>query len=119
MAEIFTWVMQIVFWWFTISLVLAWIKSRADQEETVRFERAVEILNNLVHRVKVEEHQGIFYWWDEDSDTFLAQGRTIEEVIDNLKKRFPEHHFFVKDNEDVTYRLKGPEWAMEVYKIAK
>ena len=119
MAELFTWAMQIMFWWFVISLILAWIRSKVMEEETVRFNRAVAILNDIVHRVKVEEHQGIFYWWDEDSDTFLAQGRTIEEVIDNLKKRFPEHHFFVKDNEDTTYRLKGPEWTMEVYRVAE
>ena len=119
MAEIFTWIMQIVFWWFIISFILTWVRSKITEEETIRFNRAVAMLNEIVHRVKVEEHKGMFYWWDEDSATFLAQGKTIEEVIDNLKKRFPEHHFFVKDDENTTYRIKGPEWAMEVYRVAE
>lgn len=56
-------------------------------------------LDEIIHRVKVEEHHGHLYWFDRDNDRFLGQGATQEDVIAVIKKRFPEHIFFLSKDE--------------------
>lgn len=58
-------------------------------------------LDEIIHRVKVEEHYGHLYWFDEDNDRFLAQGETQEELVSVLKERFPQHIFFLNKGDKV------------------
>ena len=44
---------------------------------------------DLVIRAHVEEQDGIFYFYKEDSDEFLVQGRDITELIEHLERRRP------------------------------
>jgi hypothetical protein len=53
-------------------------------------------LNDIIHQVKVEKHNDVEYWFDRDSEEFLGQGKTIEEVIAHLKARFPDHIFLLQ-----------------------
>jgi hypothetical protein len=53
-------------------------------------------LSSLIHQVKVEKHSGLEYWFDEDDNRFLGQGKTVDEVIGNIKERFPNHIFLLK-----------------------
>lgn len=46
-------------------------------------------LNNLgKDNIKLEIHQGVCYLYDKN-DTFLAQGATVSEAMDNAEARFP------------------------------
>ena len=36
----------------------------------------------------------MYYWFDQDNNKFLAQGRTTEEIITVIKTRFPDHIFY-------------------------
>ena len=56
----------------------------------------VRRLDKIVHRVEVEQQGDTYYWYDLDNRKFLAQGRTTEEIVDILKKRFPEHIFYLE-----------------------
>ena len=54
----------------------------------------IKRLDEIVHRVEVEQQGEVYYWYDQDNRRFLAQGRTTEEIIDVIKKRFPDHIFY-------------------------
>ena len=44
---------------------------------------------DLVIRAHVEEQDGMFYFYREDSNEFLVQGRDIAELIEHLESRRP------------------------------
>jgi hypothetical protein len=55
-------------------------------------------LDEIVHRVEVEQQGEVYYWYDKDNRKFLAQGRTTEEIIDVIKKRYPQHIFYFEES---------------------
>ena len=57
--------------------------ARAMAEDAASYEE------DLVIRAHVEEQDGIFYFYKEDSDEFLVQGRDITELIEHLESRRP------------------------------
>ena len=75
-------------------------------------EKLLKRIDDLVHRVEVEKHGDIHYWFDSRDGQFLAQGRTLEEMIDHVRDRFPSHIFFV-DSKQTVYKLCGPDWKFE------
>jgi hypothetical protein len=58
--------------------------SRALAEDAAAHEE-----EDLVIRAHVEEQDGVFYFYKEDSNEFLVQGRDIKELIDHLEARRP------------------------------
>ena len=42
---------------------------------------------DLVIRARVEQHDGIFYFYNNDSDEFLVQGSDMTELVDHLEAR--------------------------------
>jgi hypothetical protein len=59
-----------------------------------RVER-LKYLNSIIHDVKIEKQDDMEYWFDKDSDQFLGQGKSVEEIASVLKSRFPEHVFLL------------------------
>jgi hypothetical protein len=55
-------------------------------------------IDSIVHRVRVEKDKNTYYWYDMDDNKFLGQGSTEEELINNLKTRYPNHMFFLPTN---------------------
>ena len=56
-------------------------------------EEIKERIEKIIHEVAVEKHGEMEYWFDKDTDQFLGQGKTIEEVTKHIKSRFPDHIF--------------------------
>ena len=69
-------------------------------------EAEIAALDKLIHIVKQEKYDGIYYWFDRDSDEFLAQGRTMEEIRSVLQQRFRDHVFVLNENQ----MLHGPKF---------
>lgn len=65
-------------------------------------------LNDIVHRVKKEQHGDFTYWYDSDNGSFLAQGRNQEEIIAILRDRFPTHIFYLDTHEIIGH----PTWEL-------
>lgn len=88
-----------------ILAIVVWVVSQValgvmDAVRMVKLGEQLQVLkklNDIIHQVKIEERNGFEYWYDQDSDTFLAQGKTIDEVISVLKARFPDHVFLLED----------------------
>lgn len=72
-------------------------KSDLEKDENLKL---VDRVKELIHVVEVESHQGIDYWYDKDSGTFLAQGNSISEAIEHAKARYPKHVFVLLDQEE-------------------
>jgi len=106
---------QLLFWYmvghFVLGLLEGYLRNRTQelQEETTEI---LKELNEIIHRVRVEEHGNMFYWFDEDSNTFLAQGKNLEEAKAQLRSRFPKHIFFVTAKEKI-YKVSAPNWEFE------
>jgi hypothetical protein len=112
-TEFFSFALNMLFWYIVSSVVLHLLLRRTER----RAEELSDILhrvNEVVHRVRVEEHYNNFYWYDADSDKFLAQGATPAELIDRLKVRFPQHIFLLESNDtDTVLKLSAPNWKIE------
>ena len=69
-------------------------------------------LDEIIHQVNIEKVKDIEYWYDE-KDKFLAQGKSLEEVIDVLKLRFPDHVFLLENRGGIgaqtDWKLMTPE----------
>lgn len=61
-------------------------------------EQLIKRLDEIVHRVRIEHDKDTYYWFDQDNNKFLAQGKTTEEIIDHIKARFPDHIFYLEES---------------------
>ena len=97
--------------WFVLGYFAARLATNAlknyllSKIEDPEREALVGKIMEMLHRVKKEQHGEIHYWFDEDSDMFLAQGRIDEEIKEHLKQRFKGHIFLIDDKN----ALAGPE----------
>jgi hypothetical protein len=108
--EFLSFALNLFFWYFVVSFIVHLLLRRSEREEKKLIEM-VERIHEVIHRVRVEEHYNNYYWYDANSDKFLAQGSTPDELIDRLKARFPTHIFLLEDK-DTVIKLSGPDWKM-------
>jgi hypothetical protein len=101
--------LEFLVWMFVGKLLIDLIFARKKVDELKLTEEIKEHLTNITHIVRVEELNGTYYWWDQESSEFLAQGKTVEDIVDVVKKRFPDHYFFLNND----YLLHGPEWQLK------
>lgn len=107
-SEFVDFLLKGVFWYFVIGLLTMPLRQKMDQKRA-DLEETVTKLMTIVHRVSVEKHGEVFYWFDADSNEFLAQGASTNETIAHLKSRFPTHIFLVS-TKDSKYKLSAPTW---------
>jgi hypothetical protein len=48
--------------------------------------------------IKVEQHQGVLYAFRIENDEFLGQGKTRDELVEGMAKRFKNVRFTVPEN---------------------
>lgn len=117
LSEFIGFLVQCLFWYFIASLFIGYFQrniNAKEEELTVMREK----LNHIIHRVKVEKHDDMYYWFDADDDEFLGQGKTVEEAVEQIRKRFLGHIFFVSDK-DQSYKISGPDWKLQPFNTAK
>lgn len=86
-------------------LILMEGKRQAEMAERAMFDE-------ITHRVKIEKIGDIYYWYDQDDDEFLGQGKDTKSIIDVVKSRFPGHIFFLM-TEQAIYQIHGPSWELK------
>ena len=102
--------------WYVIFRVVFWFASAWNDAKQEVHDKMVEKFAEITHRVKIEKHNNQTYWYDQDDETFLAQGVTTEEIIEKLKSRFPDHFFFLEGEQEI-YKLSAPDWKMELQRV--
>ena len=111
LIDFFTFVVQVIFWYFVINLVIDllagfYIKHKSEKKEIEA--QIVERLNEIVHQVEIDQHNDMYYWYDKDDRTFLAQGKNTEEIVVVLKQRFSDHIFLINE----TQVMAGPNFEI-------
>lgn len=109
-------VAQALGWYLALSFLFTWIlKLNGKDEKAARMNEFKEKLNEIVHRVSVEKHGDVYFWFDEDDGEFLGQGLTEQECVNHIKQRFPQHLFLFSNN----LYIKGPDWTFQKYTVEK
>lgn len=76
-------------------------------EKTKEIERATTELENKSIGVIVEREQGHYFFYNEKTNAFIAQGATIKEIRDIMRKRFPNATVHLASaSEEVTAMVK-------------
>lgn len=91
--------------WFLANIILG----VSDGLKTANVElrrQLTEKLDEIIHRVREEKHNGVIYWYDQDDGEFLAQGNNQEEIIAVLRARFPTHMFYLDSHQIISQ----PHW---------
>jgi hypothetical protein len=97
-----------VIFWILLQIILGVI----DGIRIVTISEKIKQLNqisDLIHQVKVEKHSDMEYWFDEDDNRFLGQGKTAEDIINHVKSRFPDHIFLIQGVGGVS---KQTDWKL-------
>lgn len=112
MTEILSFILQTVFWIFVFHILIRGFIGAMDIKNKERLQQ-LDMLDKITHRVSVEQHGEIYYWFDADNGEFLGQGKDTETIIQVLKSRFPKHIFFVSNSDNEIWKLHGPSWKMD------
>lgn len=99
MIEIAIWIFII---WGVVQIINAALTVVAVKEIS---EKVKDHLNKIIHEVSVEKHGEMEYWFDKETDQFLGQGKTVEEITAHVKSRFPDHIFVLPKGV-----LCAPKW---------
>ena len=102
--EFFLFFAQCIFWVWAFDLLFKFIFRGRIKEIEEQHSELVSKVMDLLHQVKEEKHGDCYYWFDADTDQFLAQGRDVAEIRQHLKERFKGHVFIHKDQ-----ALAGPD----------
>lgn len=108
-------VVEILFWYFVISVIFNLLFRK--NSKTAELQKQIEELKSYVHFVNLEEHNNVLYWFDKETDEFLAQGKTIAEAAAVLKSRFPNHVFFVSDKGNDYMVSSATNWQPQEYQV--
>ena len=66
---------------------------------------ARDLVAKRVHVLKVEKHGDSYFWFDSESDQFIAQGKTIEDFQKVLREVHPAKVFLYNN-----YCFVGPDF---------
>lgn len=89
------------------TLLIRWMARRAIDQFVERFADAVEEKTESDQlQVSLEFDQNIYFLYNSDDGSFVAQGNDLKELKTNLQHRFPNRSVnIVKGDEDVLKRL--------------
>ena len=100
---------QIMFWTLIINLVLRAVNDHVNKPSDEEFQELKQKIAKMVHFVQEEHHGNMIYWFDQQTNEFLVQGATTEQVIAQAKSRFPTHVFII---DDCKHTVSGPDWKI-------
>lgn len=103
-------IIQSAFWFGLFWLMKKYISIKLENKVEKQNEW-IRKINEQTHVVKSEHHGDVEYWFDSHNDTFLAQGKTMPELIEHCRSRFPDHSFFFVKNEYIVCKISGPDWT--------
>ena len=107
--------LQLVCLYVVVRLVVGFFSAWNEAKQEVH-DQLMKTLDEITHVVSVEQHGEQTYWYDAATDSFIAQGKTLDDIISVVKSRFPTHFFFLENNEQI-YKLSGPDWKMELHRV--
>jgi len=90
--------------------ILGFFEVMKDVNETG--DNVKKYLSSIIHAVKSEKHGDVIYFFEEETNKFIAQGRNDDELIAALKARWRDHIFIVGER----HYMAGPDFKMQEIK---
>ena len=88
MIEFFNLLFEAFFWALLFWLVLRVFGGMFNRHIENRIEQLnaeIEEIKKVYKRVKIEEHYDTFYLFNAETDEFIGQGRTMQEIADRVQ----------------------------------
>ena len=88
MIEFFNLMIEAFFWALLFWLALQVIGGMFNQRINAKLEEInaeIEDIKRVYKRVKIEQHHDIFYLFNADTEEFIGQGRTMQEIADKIR----------------------------------
>jgi len=63
-----------------------------------RIQTAMQEIEERTLECTVEQHGKALYLWEKETDKFMAQGNTIDELFNNAKKYFPDTVLLIEED---------------------
>lgn len=87
---------------FFLSAVVTWIilklfQGYLERKNQVLREELVALVKTYIF-VKPEKHGDMIYLFDAHTDSFVAQGRSVEELGRNCKSRYPDKNIVISSD---------------------
>mgnify|MGYP003347122532 CR=1 FL=1 len=111
MNDLIITVIQFVFFYYMTKIFVKGMLILMEGKRQAKLAEMAE-LEEISHRVLVEKHGDIYYWFDQDDGEFLGQGKDTQSIIETIKSRFPKHIFFVQ-SENSVYSIHAPSWEFK------
>ena len=88
MIEFFNMMIEAFFWflvfWFAFQ-IFGGMFNRHIETKIEKLNAEIKEMQTIYKRVKIEEHYDTFYLFNADTDEFIGQGRTMQEIADKIK----------------------------------
>lgn len=105
MTEIFEFLISFIICYLMMRVALALFNAnqaiKQEQRNNIR-----KWLHSVVHSIKEERHGEQIYWFDKDTDNFIVQGKSFDDIVKNLQRNYNDHIFIIDDR----FILSGPDW---------
>lgn len=82
-----------------IDIVARAVEKLSDKELDEKVEKGLAKLRETIIPSRIEHVNGMLYLYNKETNDFIAQGKSFEELNENAKKRFPEKLFNVAQAE--------------------
>lgn len=93
----------IVFWtlviWFALRTVRAYLEVKNEILRTELEEIQKKVKEKFIH-VNIEKHGDVFYLFEKETDRFIAQGTSMDELKSHCDSRF-KNSIVVADDQDL------------------
>jgi hypothetical protein len=86
------------------SIILHLLRQRRDQLRDELVQAAQELKDKIII-VNIEKHGDVLYLFEKDTDRFIAQGKTKEEIMEHCKKRFPQQSVIASESDAKIYNI--------------
>ena len=84
------------------------------QKEVTNLNNALDEFNENIIICRVEEQDGMFYFWNVLDDTFVGQARTVPEIAD-ISERLQKQLLMEEGDKDLLEKLQ--KMVREVYEV--
>lgn len=82
--------------WLAMRITQGYLERR-NQELQNEIDYIRKKVKEKIILVKIEKHKDTYYVFERETDTFVAQGRTAEELKEAMLKRFPHKTFMAPE----------------------
>lgn len=93
--DIITFLLTFISMVITFRIMHAIMSAKNDAVIEMKVQEGMKKLKETIIPSRIEEHNGVLYLYNAETEDFIAQGKDMEELNANAKLRFPDKLFNV------------------------